>query len=135
MTRSIPAGVPLSLDEEARRVQQPLSARPGRAVVTGGAGFIGSHLVELLLETGYSVHVIDDLSTGKLENLAAVRGRAGLTGSVAPAADGDVAERAAGRASRVGGHKKNREAQPPFCAILRSLGVVVWGGVGECVGE
>jgi len=41
-------------------------------VVTGGAGFIGSHLVERLLGEDHSVVVIDDLSTGNLENLGAV---------------------------------------------------------------
>src|SRR5262245_13516094 len=40
------------------------------AVVTGGAGFIGSHMVDLLLERGYSVRVIDDLSGGREQNLA-----------------------------------------------------------------
>ncbi|MBV8162444.1 MAG: GDP-mannose 4,6-dehydratase [Acidimicrobiia bacterium] len=42
-------------------------------LVTGGAGFIGSHLTEALLARGDDVIVIDQLSTGRLENLAAVR--------------------------------------------------------------
>src|SRR3954468_21659174 len=42
-----------------------------RALVTGGAGFIGSHVVEALLERGDEVHVHDDLSKGKRENVAA----------------------------------------------------------------
>lgn len=40
-----------------------------RVLVTGGAGFIGSHLVNGLLEGGYSVAVVDDLSSGQLRNL------------------------------------------------------------------
>jgi len=42
-------------------------------LVTGGAGFIGSHLVERLLGEGREVYVVDDLSTGRLDNLRAVR--------------------------------------------------------------
>lgn len=41
----------------------------GNILVTGGAGFIGSHLVDHLLEEGYAVKVIDNLSNGSLENL------------------------------------------------------------------
>ncbi len=40
-----------------------------RSIVTGGAGFIGSALVRALLAQGRRVHVIDNLSTGKLDNL------------------------------------------------------------------
>jgi UDP-glucose 4-epimerase len=45
-----------------------------RALVTGGAGFIGSHLTEALLAGGHEVLVLDDLSTGRAENLEAVSG-------------------------------------------------------------
>lgn len=45
-----------------------------KALVTGGAGFIGSHLCEFLLEQGYSVSVIDDLSTGRHENVGHLEG-------------------------------------------------------------
>lgn len=41
-----------------------------KALITGGAGFIGSHLAEELLHNGYEVAVLDDLSTGRLENVA-----------------------------------------------------------------
>lgn len=40
-----------------------------KVLVTGGAGFIGSHVVDLLLENGYEVVVVDNLSNGRLENL------------------------------------------------------------------
>jgi UDP-glucose 4-epimerase len=44
--------------------------RAVRAVVTGGAGFIGSNVVDALLARGHEVHVLDDLSRGKRENVA-----------------------------------------------------------------
>ena len=47
--------------------------RPQRVLVTGGAGFIGSHLSELLLDRGHSVTVVDNFSTGRRANLELVR--------------------------------------------------------------
>ena len=49
-----------------------------RALVTGGAGFIGSHLCERLLTEGYRVVCMDNLRTGKLENVAHLRDVAGF---------------------------------------------------------
>lgn len=63
------------------------------AVVTGGAGFIGSHIVDLLLDEGYRVHVIDNLVGGRLENLAHRKGSADLvveTRDIRDLAPGDV---------------------------------------------
>ena len=55
-----------------------------RCLVTGGAGFIGSHLIEHLVGAGHDVVVLDDLSTGRRENFAAVRRRISfMRGSVA----------------------------------------------------
>jgi UDP-glucose 4-epimerase len=47
-------------------------------VITGGAGFIGSHLAEALVAGGHTVTVLDDFSTGRRANLTALEGRAGV---------------------------------------------------------
>jgi UDP-glucose 4-epimerase len=49
-----------------------------KALITGGAGFIGSHLAEELLEQGHSVYLIDDLSTGGIENIEHLKNRKGF---------------------------------------------------------
>jgi len=50
-----------------------------RILVTGGAGFIGSHLCDRLISIGHSVTVIDDLSTGRVSNLSQVRSHESFT--------------------------------------------------------
>jgi UDP-N-acetyl-D-glucosamine dehydrogenase len=70
-----------------------------RALVTGGAGFIGSHLVELLLASGHEVTVLDDLSTGSLGNIASVATDVRIcTGSIL---DEDLVDREVARSDRV----------------------------------
>lgn len=49
-----------------------------RALITGGAGFIGSHLADALLAAGHHVTVVDDLSTGSFDNIAHLKGRTGF---------------------------------------------------------
>lgn len=60
-----------------------------KALVTGGCGFIGSHLVDLLLEEGLQVQVLDNCSTGRLQNLAHQRENPLLKIEVADLADED----------------------------------------------
>ena len=49
-----------------------------RALITGGAGFIGSHLTEALLDSGHEVLILDNLSTGSIDNIAHLKGRPGF---------------------------------------------------------
>jgi UDP-glucose 4-epimerase len=65
---------------------------PRRALVTGGAGFIGSHLVERLINDGRHVIVLDDLSTGRRANLAAVEDRRELELIQGSVLDGELVQ-------------------------------------------
>ena len=49
-----------------------------RALITGGAGFVGSHLSEMLLDQGHQVQILDNLSTGSIDNIMHLKGRAGF---------------------------------------------------------
>ncbi len=70
--------------------------RHATALVTGGAGFIGSHLVDRLIAEGARVRILDDFSTGRRENLAHVLGQVEVVeGSVTDTAACEVACRGA----------------------------------------
>lgn len=56
-------------------------------LITGGAGFIGSHLTEALLARGAAVHVIDDLSTGSIRNLDPVRAHSAFSHTIGSVTD------------------------------------------------
>ena len=64
-----------------------------RYLVTGGAGFIGSHLCERLLDDGHDVLALDDLSTGRFSNVAPLEGRPGFELRVASVTDPAEVER------------------------------------------
>jgi UDP-glucose 4-epimerase len=94
-----------------------------RAIVTGGAGFIGSHVVDALLARGDEVHVLDDLSKGKRENVAApaelhvadIRDPDEVFDAVRPAAVFHLAAQADVRVS---------VARPDFDADVNVLGTI-----------
>ena len=54
----------------ARKARYPSRPLSNKALITGGAGFIGSHLSELLLDEGWEVFALDDVSTGSMENVS-----------------------------------------------------------------
>ena len=65
-----------------------------KALITGGAGFVGSHLAEALLARGDTVYVLDNLSTGSIENIEHLKTRPAL-----PLRDRQRHERAGARRS------------------------------------
>jgi UDP-glucose 4-epimerase len=68
-----------------------------KTLITGGAGFIGSHLAERLIEDGHSVVVIDNLSTGCLGNIEHIKGRRGFEFIEGDIRDAGLIESLAGR--------------------------------------
>jgi nucleoside-diphosphate-sugar epimerase len=120
-------------------------------VVTGGAGFIGSHLVDALVTRGERVRVVDDFSTGRRENLAHHDAIELLTGDVA---DPEVARAAVAGADfvlhqgaipsvprsvadPVGSHRANVDATVQVLAASREAGVrrVVFAGSSAVYGN
>jgi len=70
-------------------------------LITGGAGFIGSHLADALLRRGDSVSVLDNLSTGSAENVRSLEGHPRFSFAQAGLDDGAVLDRLAGRADAI----------------------------------
>jgi UDP-glucose 4-epimerase len=61
-----------------------------RYLITGGAGFIGSHLAEALMDAGHEVHVLDDLSTGSIDNIRHLKPHRGFGYTIDTADSGRV---------------------------------------------
>jgi len=70
-------------------------------LITGGAGFIGSHLAEHLLDRGEDVIVLDDLSTGSFHNIGHLVGRKGFTYYIGRVEDKPLLDRALGACDRI----------------------------------
>src|SRR4051794_3160061 len=61
-----------------------------RVLITGGAGFIGSHLADALVGRGDQVMVLDDLSTGSIDNIAHLKSEPGFEATIDSCADATV---------------------------------------------
>ncbi len=72
-----------------------------RALITGGAGFIGSHLADRLLERGDQVVLLDDLSTGRLANIEHLNGRADAEFVLGSILNGDLVDHVVSRVDTV----------------------------------
>ena len=78
-------------------------------LVTGGAGFIGSNLVEALLRDGHDVRVLDDFSSGRRENLAEAEAWANAGSSRFAMIEGDIRQSDVCREAARGGGRRMRE--------------------------
>ncbi len=72
-----------------------------RVLITGGAGFIGSHLAERLLDSGLEVAVLDDLSTGRFENIAHLVGHPGFSFAIDSITNAMVLDRLASESDAI----------------------------------
>ncbi len=72
-----------------------------RCLITGGAGFIGSHLADYLIAQGHHVHIIDNLSTGRLENVDHLLNHERFESTIADILDYDVLEKHIARCDQV----------------------------------
>ncbi len=72
-----------------------------RVLITGGAGFIGSHLCEYLLDRNHRVHVLDDLSTGSIRNIEHLRDRPGFSYSIGDVRDSALTAELVDAADRI----------------------------------
>src|ERR1700683_3722140 len=89
--RSIPGSTtPRSLSSRQPSPSGGYDGRTMRALLTGGAGFVGSHLAEALLDRGDQVVVIDNLSTGSMENIGHLKGRTGFEYTIDPIMNGPL---------------------------------------------
>ena len=72
-----------------------------RALITGGAGFIGSHLADRLLDRGDEIIILDDLSTGRLANIAHLTGRADVEFVLGSIVNADLVDHVVSRVDAV----------------------------------
>jgi UDP-glucose 4-epimerase len=89
----VPADRSAAATPAASDTLQGITVIAKRVLVTGGSGFIGSHLAEALLARGDQVTVVDDESTGNLQNLEAVRGNQRLDYVHGSVGDRELVER------------------------------------------
>ncbi len=117
--------MPKAVGDDSHAAAAPLLGAGARVLVTGGAGFIGSHLCVELLRRGHHVHVVDDLSTGSLDNLQPCADQARLSVTVASIDDPQVAARACAAADVVfhlaGAVGVRRLARRPLEVVQRNL--------------